>query len=130
MRVLTLARSYLPTKTVGILSGEGIHFPTLERPWLNNQVSISCIPEGVYHVKRDKTGKHQYYAVQNVVGRTNIEFHTGNVVQHSEGCILVGTGFDERYNLTNSSRAMDKLLSVIGDNDFILNIRAATKDDF
>ena len=130
MRVLTLARNYLQDKTVGVLFGDDIRFPTLERPWLNNKVSISCIPEGSYYVKRDKTGKHQYYAVQDVDGRTNIELHSGNKAAHSEGCILVGMDFDERYNLTSSGRAMDKLLFIIGDNDFILNIRAATKDDF
>ena len=130
MRVLTLARSYLQDKTVGVLFGDDIRFPVLERPWLNNRVLISCIPEGCYLVKRDKTGRHQYYAVQDVEGRTNIELHAGNKADHSEGCILVGMDFDEQYNLTRSVSAMDKLLFIIGDNDFILNIRAANKDDF
>jgi hypothetical protein len=131
MKVLTLSRSYLSDRVVGILHHkEGLHLNTLERPWVNNHPNISCIPEGIYHVKRDKEGKHKYYSVRNVEGRTAIELHTGNKVAHSAGCILVGMSFDERYNLNSSTRAMDKLLSAIGDNGFILHIRAANKDDF
>ncbi len=130
MKVLTLARSYLTDRTVGVLFGDQVRFNTLERPWLNNMMSVSCIPEGCYHVRRDKTGRHQFYAVQDVEGRTNIEFHAGNTVQSSEGCILVGKGYNEFYNLTDSAKGINELLDIIGDNDFILNIRAATKDDF
>ena len=130
MRVLTLARSYLQDKTVGVLFGGEIRFPTLERPWLNNKVSISCIPEGCYLVKRDKTGRFQYYAVQEVPNRSGIEFHAGNFVEHSQGCILVGEGLNREQDLANSNNAINKMVELIGDNDFILNIRAANKDDF
>lgn len=130
MRVLTLARSYLQDKTVGVLSGDNIDFKTLERPWLNNTPSSSCIPEGCYLVKRDKTGRFQYYAVQEVPNRSAIEFHAGNFVEHSQGCILVGEGLNREQDLVNSNNAINKMVEIIGDNDFILNIRAATKDDF
>ena len=130
MKVLTLARSYLPTKTIGVLFDDGIDLATLERSWANNEKNKSCIPEGAYLVKRDKTGQHQFYAVQDVVGRSNIEFHAGNNVEHSAGCILVGEAHNEYYNLVNSNNAINELLECIGDNDFILHIRAATKDDF
>ena len=130
MKVLTLARSYLTDRTVGVLSGKGIDFKTLERPWLNNHSNISCIPEGVYVVKRDKTGKFQYYAVKDVPNRFAIEFHAGNFVEHSQGCILVGEGLNQEQDLVNSNNAINKMVELIGDNDFILNIRAATKDDF
>lgn len=130
MIVLTLARSYLEHKTVGVLSGKGIEFKTLERPWLNNTPSSSCIPEGVYQVNRDNDGRFKYYEVQGVEGRTNIEFHAGNFVEHSQGCILIGNGFNNELNLTNSNNAINELLSTIGNDGFVLHIRAATKDDF
>ena len=130
MRVLTLARSYLEHKTVGILSGKGVEFKTLERPWLNNTPNSSCIPEGCYIVKRDKAGRFQYYAVQEVPNRSAIEFHAGNFVEHSQGCILVGEGLNREQDLVNSNNAINKMVEIIGDNDFILNIRAANKDDF
>jgi len=130
MKVLTLARSYLEHKTVGVLSGKGIELKTLERPWLSNKSNISCIPEGVYIVKRDKVGRFQYYAVQDVPGRFAIEFHAGNFVEHSQGCILVGEGLNREQDLINSNNAINKMVESIGDNDFILHVRAANKDDF
>jgi hypothetical protein len=130
MRVLTLARNYLSNKTIGVLRGDGVDFKTLERPWINNAIGVSCIPEGVYQVVRDHTGRFKYYEVQDVEGRTNIEFHAGNFVEHSQGCILVGSEFNNEFNLVNSNNAINELLSTIGDNGFILHVRAATKDDF
>lgn len=129
MKVLTLARNYLSDRTIGVLFSDGIYLKTLERPWLDNQVSISCIPEGAYHVKRDKAGRFQYFAVQDVLGRTDIEFHQGNLVAHSQGCILVGKRLSRDLELVDSMDGINALLEYIGDNDFILNIRAATKDD-
>lgn len=130
MEVMTLARSYLSDRTIGLLFGGGVGLKTLERPWLNNTRSVSCIPEGCYLVKRDKTGRHQFYAVQDVEGRTNIEFHAGNAVQNSEGCILVGKSHNEYYNLVDSAKAINEMLDIIGDNDFILDIRPATSEDY
>jgi hypothetical protein len=130
MKKLTLARSYLSDRTVGVLKHSDMWLSTLERPWLDNMPNISCIPEGVYLVKRDKTGRHQWYAVQDVEGRTNIEFHPGNSVGHSEGCILVGESHDGSLNLINSNQAMMSMLEYIGNSDFLLHIRAATKEDW
>jgi hypothetical protein len=130
MKVLTLARSYLPTKTVGILFDKNIDLATLERAWANNEKNVSCIPEGVYLVKRDKTGKHQWYSVQDVEGRTLIELHGGVWARHSNGCILIGCESNDDGNLSGSYDALNLLLEYVGDNDFILHIRAATKDDF
>lgn len=130
MKVLTLARSYLDEKTIGWLFCDGFCLRTLERPQRDNQQNISCIPEGAYHVKRDKAGRFKYYEVTGVDGRSNIEFHAGNNVEHSRGCILVGESHNEYYNLVNSNNAISELLEYIGDNDFILHIRAATRDDF
>jgi hypothetical protein len=117
---MLLIRSYLKDRTIGWLSNGLV---TLERPWLNNQVSVSCIPEGVYKVKRDKTGRFQWYRLESVVGRTNIEIHGGVLPEHSEGCILVGMFHDTKYNLKGSDIALNQLLSEIGDNSFELTIR-------
>ena len=130
MKKLTLARSYLPTKTVGILFDETIKLATLERAWANNEKNVSCIPEGAYLVKRDKTGRHQWYSVQDVEGRTFIELHGGRTANHSNGCILIGCLHDEEYNLVESNYGLELLLAYIGDEDFLLHIRAATKDDW
>jgi hypothetical protein len=130
MKKLVLARSYLATKTVGILTHEEFKLSTLERCWHHNRVDVSCIPEGAYIVKRDKTGRHQWYSVQDVEGRTFIELHGGVYAHHSNGCILIGGFSDDHGNLTDSDVGLNLLLEYVGDEDFLLTIRAANKDDF
>ena len=68
---------------------DGTEYPTLERPWLDNQPNISCIPAGHYKFTRDTHGRFQWFMVLDVPNRTNIEFHTGTKPTHSQGCILV-----------------------------------------
>ena len=89
MKTLTLHRDYSPKDTAGCIELEdGSFISTLERPWLNNQVGISCIPEGEYEVHRDLTGRHTWFSIKDVQDRTFIEMHEGHKVQHSQGCIL------------------------------------------
>jgi hypothetical protein len=77
-------------RTNGILTlPDGSQYPTLERPWLDNQTSISCIPAGFYKFIRDTHGRFQWFRVLDVPCRTHIEFHEGTKPSHSEGCILV-----------------------------------------
>ena len=76
------------TNGIAILP-DGAEYTTLERPWLNNQTSVSCIPAGHYKFKRDTHGRFQWFKVLSVAGRTNIEMHLGTRPSHSEGCILL-----------------------------------------
>ena len=64
---------------------------TLERPWLDNQVSVSCIPAGIYKFRRDTHGRFQWFRILDVPNRTDIELHEGTKPSHSEGCILMST---------------------------------------
>lgn len=115
-----LLRSYLPDRTIGKLS-YGIY--TMEPQWLDNAVNLSCIPEGVYIVRRDKVGRFKYYAFENVDGRTFIEIHGGTNPKHTNGCLLVGTGFDKNLNLAGSGDALEQLLKRHGDESFKIIIR-------
>ena len=67
---------------------------TIERPWIGNQRSISCIPEENYSVnylKKSSSGKYRdVYHVANVEGRTGILIHKGNLVSHTTGCLIIG----------------------------------------
>ena len=86
----TLKRTYFGDRTEGKLeSPTGRILTTLERPWLDNQVGISCIPEGTYEVHRDRHGRHTWFKVIDVKGRTFIEIHEGYKVSHSAGCLLL-----------------------------------------
>jgi hypothetical protein len=90
MKAFELTRVYQTDRTTGVLRGpNGYKGLTLERPWKDNKVSVSCIPEGTYEVHRDRVGRFTWFAVQNVKGRSNIEFHLGTLPEHSEGCILM-----------------------------------------
>jgi hypothetical protein len=74
-------------RTVGIhILPDGREFPTLEPPWKNNEVNISCIPAGFYRFAVDNTGKYQWFKILFVPKRTNIEMHIG---LFSEGCVLM-----------------------------------------
>jgi hypothetical protein len=86
-----LVREYRKYDTIGTirLKNKLGEVSTLERPWLDNQVGISCIPEGIYEVHRDLHGRHTWFKVLDVEDRTFIEIHEGYKVSHSAGCILL-----------------------------------------
>jgi len=91
MKIITLTRYiHSPGYTLGVLVSPGFACWTLERPWLDNQPSVSCIPPGEYIAAPDPTGRYKFFTVRNVPGRTGIEIHPGNVVENSQGCILLG----------------------------------------
>lgn len=67
---------------------------TLERPWLNDQTDVSCIPAGTYQcIPHNTPAKPDCWEITGVPGRSAILFHAGNTIADSEGCILVGTQF-------------------------------------
>lgn len=89
MKEYTLQRTYLSGITKGTIElSDCSLINSIELPWNNNKVGISCIPKGKYYVERDKTGKHQWFRVKDVPGRTFIEIHEGHKPSHSQGCIL------------------------------------------
>lgn len=72
---------------------------TLERPWLNNEKSISCIPAGQYTCRRVRSPKFgNTFEVTGVPGRSHILFHKGNQVEETQGCILVAEQFGKLGN--------------------------------
>jgi len=118
----TLGKLFLPS---------GLVLCTIEPPWQNNQQSISCIPEGRYPVKRDKSGVHQYYRVTDVPARSDIEIHIANYFinpgsghQELAGCIAPGMEFNLKRvaGVKRSREACESLLKEMGDEDFYLNI--------
>lgn len=85
-----LKRTYKKDRTTGVLTlpdGDELH--TLELPWHDNRVNVSCIPEGRYKFTRDGHGRFQWFKLLDVPGRSFIEFHQGIKPEHSQGCILM-----------------------------------------
>lgn len=73
---------------------------TLERPWLDNRASVSCIPAGTYKCKRIiSPTRGKVFQVLDVPGRTHILIHSGNTIKDTEGCILPGSKFGELQGL-------------------------------
>ena len=109
-----------------------LQLQTLERPWVFNERKISCIPSGTYLVKRHISPKFgQCFKIQDVKGRSDILIHSGNVVNDTLGCVLVGltsgTVDDSDTAMVYSSRkAMAVLLALI-DKEIVLQISNGLK---
>lgn len=104
-----------------------IQLQTLERPWLFNARKASCIPTGKYLVRRHISPKFgQCFKILDVQGRSDILIHSGNVVNDTLGCVLVGLSRGSEDDSTtamvyNSRKAMAVLLALI-DKEIILDI--------
>jgi len=92
---------------------------TLEKPWLNNLPNISGIPSGTYEVKKYNSDKFpDCWELQNVENRSYILIHAGNLVSHTEGCILVGNSWGfvgDQLAALNSRITMDSLRQKLKD---------------
>ena len=90
MIVLDLARAYFGEYTIGDLSIDGVHLAhSLELPWQDNRVNVSCIAEGWYPLRFRKSPRFgQHLHVQDVPGRKWILFHAANDARKElRGCI-------------------------------------------
>ena len=97
---------------------------TLENGWKDNKPRISCIPTGTYTCTRDHTGRFQYWKINNVPNRTNIEIHNGNIADHTLGCVIVGSRWgrlDDKPAVFRSIKTLDELKKILPD-EFELEI--------
>lgn len=126
---LVISRIYQRDCTIGILNHkDGFRCHTLELPYLDNQSSISCIPQGTYECFKRVSGKNgNVFELRNVVGRSYIQCHSGNYTSQIEGCILVGDSHsdinkDGLPDVTNSKKTLNELLDILPD-EFIIEIK-------
>ena len=117
----------------------------VERPWLDNQKKISCIPTGRYKLGFYPAGKKFYprykkmfadvgnergmIQILDVPGRTHILIHRGNYPTNSWGCLLTNTsvgrndkGELQGYKSTDAYRAMYRLVATCMDEDTYLEV--------
>jgi len=104
----TLGRLFLPGSEMGALA-------VLENPWLQNQPFVSCVPEGEYALKWHKSPRFgmDLPMLVSVPDRSFILMHVGNRPTDTQGCMLIGTSFTERWDLSQSADAMERLLSYL-----------------
>ena len=129
MKLLRLTKD-LAIPTFGVLfRDDGIPFAlTLERPWLNNQRSVSCVYPGVYRAIRHRSSKFgETFWLQDVPGRSEILFHKGNIDDDSRGCILVGEQFNPvrgEDGITASREGFAEFMRLLdGKNEFTIEIK-------
>ena len=121
--MITIKRKEYPTHCSGsAMMPDGSMLYTLEPPNLDNKPFVSCIPYGQYLNEHDYTGKHRYYKVLEVEGRTNIEHHPATKAEQLEGCIAwsmepTDCGLTER-----SREACETLLSWFGNYKWAMEI--------
>jgi hypothetical protein len=118
INLLIIRDTFTEKSTIGklFLNGEWL-CDTLELPYINNEKSISCIPEAEYKVrlrtaKESATRNYLHLLVEDVKDRKFILVHIGNSARDSRGCVLVGIGREQDF-VKNSRLAMDLLVKEI-----------------
>jgi hypothetical protein len=117
--------AYLPNCTLGRLLYGKHALATIERPWLNNQPNISCIPSGQYICKRYSSEKYpNTYEITGVPHRTHILFHIANYATEVRGCVALGLSIhDGEMMVVNSRLAVERFMNYLdGRESFDLEI--------
>ena len=125
-RMIRLEESIEGTISTFILNGE-VFCTTLEPPDRLNEVSRSSIPAQQYICRRIQSPRHgETFRVIDVPNRTYINFHAGNDVEDTEGCIILGS---DSYKLRgdrklkNSGLTFSRFMTaLIGFDEFHLTI--------
>ena len=122
--------AYHPSGTLGLLTIKDQEFWTAERPWMNNQKEISCIPTGEYICKAYSSQRFgETFEIQDVPNRTYILFHVGNYpIKDSLGCVLL---WEEKMGdtiaVSQSKKAMTRFRELLKDVDAF---KITIKDQF
>lgn len=132
MKAFLLRLHFSKKQTLGLLqffegTGKIFECKTMELPWKNNAPYVSCIPAGIYKVKKHDSPKFgRSFHVLNVQNRSEILIHRGNYNRDTLGCILPGMDFKDIDNdglkdVKSSAVAMEHLWDVAPD-EFTLTV--------
>ena len=114
--ILFLTRTYFPEGTNGKLECEGkLICYTIELPWKNNQRRISCIPEGIYKIRKRFSPKFKWHIeIMNVKNRDYILFHPANdALKELNGCIAPVSELTREGRGIRSKVAFERLKETI-----------------
>jgi hypothetical protein len=122
MKKLRIKTWQMDDCTLGILTYGDFKCFTLELPWKNNELNVSCIPRalGYKGEKHQSPSNGSVIAINNVLNRTYIQIHSANFLRQLKGCIAVGDSIkfldgDSLPDVTNSGATLSKLLKVLPD---------------
>jgi len=112
---LTRFATFKKHGTFGVLTFNGVPFcVTLEPADNDNRNNISSIPSGMYECERHSGTRYKNtWEVMDVIGRTKILIHGGNIDTHTKGCILLAEHYGKlRGDLAvlNSGNTIRKFL--------------------
>ncbi len=101
VRIVRQAQMDFGTFGIMYLPDSNLALCTVERPWLDNKLFVSCIPTGVYPLvlgefrrnTDDESDDYPAYEIHEVPGRTNIKIHIANYPHEIEGCVGLGKRF-------------------------------------
>jgi len=107
--------AYTPMGVFGNLSIGEFNCYTVERPWLDNQPNVSCIPIGMYPVELGMYNKGGYsaYEIMGVKDRSLIKIHIANTMKDVVGCIGVGSSLGWVHNnwaVMNSAKTLKEFM--------------------
>lgn len=101
---------------------------SLELPWKENAVNISCIPKGEYIVKTtySPTFSRDMWEIMNVPNRKGVRIHAANYFYQIQGCIALGLArgdinLDGEMDMVSSRKAISIAKHYLG-NEFKLLI--------
>jgi hypothetical protein len=115
-KVLLERFAYTPMGTFGRLMFPEFQCFTVERPWFDNKVRESCIPEGEYNLRlgRYHKGGYDAYEILDVPERTLIKIHVGNTIDDVIGCVAPGKSLGTIYGkwgVTSSKAAFQDFMT-------------------
>ena len=123
---ILIERKYGTESTIGSLYIDGeFECFTLERPWLDNQRRLSCIPEATYGLELKQYGRwHERWKdkiwykgmliLSGTEPRSEILIHVANYPKELLGCIAPGVATDGT-NVWSSKKALMKIYPEIAD---------------
>ena len=129
MRIAQLTRFHENKDGVfgDLVTPDGEHYATVERPWLGNKPFVSCIPQGRYicEPRRYHGGGYDAIGITSVENRTHILMHIANFPSDVQGCI----GINQYHKVSagvwvgcNSRIAFNELMKELGNETFTLVI--------
>lgn len=128
MKRVIIQRNLKAPQMFGVLTVGSLRLFTVERPWLDNQNNVSCIPADVYICKWTKSPrmKRYTYEITNVPKRSGIRIHSGNFPYQFLGCIGLGLTkgiMDGIHGVFNSQTAVRLFETYLNKETFLLDIR-------
>lgn len=137
--MLTVNTFFNPNGTVGQIQAQGLECWTIERPWLNNEPGVSCVPAGVYQLEWHEptsvslpdgwTGTWamvneslgvSHFPTPGVARNVCLFGHIANYPEDVQGCVGFGDNHiihDSRLMVTSSRATTTRVLEYIRDNN-------------